>query len=400
MRKAAGGSVSTANWQGAKVWRTVGTLALGLLLYFGLPTVAPVPDAKAFAGQPAPAKPAPATPAKESMPAVNPVAPSAALSEAESKAKAAVRQEMIRFIGQSNINAGLLFGSYNERSGEVQILTEGAIEKNDDLRVACPITKPCVAYMVLKHGLNLDSSINRWFPVEKGYTKADTITLRMLLYHTSGIRDFARVVKIDPYRTVTPIETINLAYQNQALDFMPGAKYQYSNTDYNILGTILAQTSHKSFEELIKAYFASVSPTLRVDDGKGKYPRGYSTPWPYHWSTSGYAGGLISTAEDAMKVFSYITKSPEYQQMTEWIKDPEKSNHLVGMGIFAFDNFHEFGRAVYYDGDMMANQMFIIKIGDVIYYFHTTHRVMLEDLIDLSYRVISLVGTQWELRRP
>ena len=77
--------------------------------------------------------------------------------------------------------------------------------------------------------------------------------------------------------------------------------------------------------------------------------------------------------------------------MTEWIKDSEKSNHLVGMGIFAFDNFHNLGRAVYYDGDMMANQMFIIKIGSMIYYFHTTHRVMLEDLINFSYEVISLV---------
>src|SRR5665647_725647 len=88
MREAAGGSVLTVNWQGAKIGRSVGTLALGLLLYFGLPKVAPVPDAKAFAGQPAPAKPATAAPAKESKPALNLAAPPAALSEAESKAKA------------------------------------------------------------------------------------------------------------------------------------------------------------------------------------------------------------------------------------------------------------------------------------------------------------------------
>src|ERR1019366_7161457 len=87
MKVAAGESMSTANWQGAKVGRAVGTLALGLLLYFGLPTVAPVPDAKAFAGQPQ-AKPAPATPAKESKPALNPAAPPAALSEAKAKAEA------------------------------------------------------------------------------------------------------------------------------------------------------------------------------------------------------------------------------------------------------------------------------------------------------------------------
>src|ERR1035438_9485135 len=88
MKVAAGESMSSANWQGARVGRAVGTIVLGLLLYFGLPKVAPVPDAKAFAGQPVPAKPAAAAPAKESKPALNPAAPPAALSEAESKAKA------------------------------------------------------------------------------------------------------------------------------------------------------------------------------------------------------------------------------------------------------------------------------------------------------------------------
>src|ERR1039458_4302770 len=88
MKVAAGESMSSANWQGARGGRAVGTIVLGLLLYFGLPKVAPVPDAKAFAGQPVPAKPAAAAPAKESKPALNPFAPPAALSEAESKAKA------------------------------------------------------------------------------------------------------------------------------------------------------------------------------------------------------------------------------------------------------------------------------------------------------------------------
>ncbi len=92
-------------WQGAKVGPAVGTLALGLILYFGLPAIAPVPDAKAFAGQPAApkpaAKPAAAKPAatkpdaaaaaKESKPAAPAAAPAVApapLTEAEAKAKA------------------------------------------------------------------------------------------------------------------------------------------------------------------------------------------------------------------------------------------------------------------------------------------------------------------------
>lgn len=85
---AAGDSLLTAIWQGVKVGPAVVTFVLGVILYFGLPMVAPVPDPGAFAGQPTPAKSAAAAPAKESRPALKPGAPPAALSGMESKAKA------------------------------------------------------------------------------------------------------------------------------------------------------------------------------------------------------------------------------------------------------------------------------------------------------------------------
>ena len=51
-----------SGWQGAKLLPAVVTIALGVILYVGLPLVVPIPDAKAFLGQPAPPK-APAAPA-------------------------------------------------------------------------------------------------------------------------------------------------------------------------------------------------------------------------------------------------------------------------------------------------------------------------------------------------
>ena len=70
---AAGGP---SGWQGARPIPALATLVLGLILYFGLPTVVSVPDAKFFTGQPAAAKPAATAPAK---PAAKPAAPTAAL---------------------------------------------------------------------------------------------------------------------------------------------------------------------------------------------------------------------------------------------------------------------------------------------------------------------------------
>ena len=81
-----------SGWQGAKPAPAIATLVLGLLLYFGLPRVAPVPDAKLFAGQPVAAKPAAAATAKPAAkPAATPAAaptPAKALTKAQVEAKA------------------------------------------------------------------------------------------------------------------------------------------------------------------------------------------------------------------------------------------------------------------------------------------------------------------------
>ena len=86
--------------QGARPGPALVTVVLGLLLYFGLPRLMQVPDAKLFTGQPVAAKPVPATPAKPApKPEARPTAPVAQTTthglakpltriQAEAKAKA------------------------------------------------------------------------------------------------------------------------------------------------------------------------------------------------------------------------------------------------------------------------------------------------------------------------
>ncbi|HJV38219.1 MAG TPA: anion permease [Geothrix sp.] len=95
---APGGGLS--GWQGARPVPALATLALGLILYFGLPQMVSVPDAKLFTGQPAAPKPAAAAPAK---PAAKPAAPAVApvtapvsakpLTKAQQEAKAKAEAE-------------------------------------------------------------------------------------------------------------------------------------------------------------------------------------------------------------------------------------------------------------------------------------------------------------------
>ncbi|WP_243314553.1 anion permease [Geothrix paludis] len=97
---APGGGLS--GWQGARPIPALATLALGLVLYFGLPQMVSVPDAKLFTGQPAAPKPAAAAPAKPAAKPTAPVtapvtapapAPAKPLTKAQQEAKAKAEAE-------------------------------------------------------------------------------------------------------------------------------------------------------------------------------------------------------------------------------------------------------------------------------------------------------------------
>lgn len=80
-----------SGWQGAKPAQAIATLVLGLILYFGLPSLLPVPDAKVFAGQPAAPKPAAAAAPK---PAAKPASPAPAAAPAPAPAKPLTKAQL------------------------------------------------------------------------------------------------------------------------------------------------------------------------------------------------------------------------------------------------------------------------------------------------------------------
>jgi DASS family divalent anion:Na+ symporter len=87
-------SKAGSGWQGAKPWPAIFTVLLGVVLYLGLPAVVPVPDAKVYAGQPAPPKPAaPPTPPKEAPKVAAPAAAPAKPAEAPKPVKALNKAE-------------------------------------------------------------------------------------------------------------------------------------------------------------------------------------------------------------------------------------------------------------------------------------------------------------------
>jgi hypothetical protein len=114
---------------------------------------------------------------------------------------ALVLSEMNSFIeGESN-NSGLLFGYCD--NGSTIIWTVGAIRKDDELRVACPTSKPILSYLILKMGIDLNTPISKWFPKKDGFTSSDSISVKMLMLNSSGIRDYVSLVPNHPDSIIT-----------------------------------------------------------------------------------------------------------------------------------------------------------------------------------------------------
>ena len=76
------------------------------------------------------------------------------------------------------------------------------------------------------------------------------ITLRHLVHHTSGIRDWPGTLAMAgwDYQDVMSFEQIlRMAFRQSELNFEPGAEYAYSNTGYNLLAEVVARVSGTSF---------------------------------------------------------------------------------------------------------------------------------------------------------
>jgi CubicO group peptidase (beta-lactamase class C family) len=139
-------------------------------------------------------------------------------------------------------------------------------------------TAAAVAILAEEGKLGLDDPVAGFFP---DLTRADEITIRQLLSHTAGIRDYWPQDYVPPAMH-EPITTEALIGQwaTQPLDFEPGSMYQYSNTGYVIAGAIVEKVSGKSLIDFFRErFFEPLGMDSVVDIDQGALsegdPKGY-----------------------------------------------------------------------------------------------------------------------------
>jgi D-alanyl-D-alanine carboxypeptidase len=159
--------------------------------------------------------------------------------------------------------------------------------------------------------LKLDDPVSKYIP---GLTRGNDVTVRMLLSHTSGYQDFWAQDYVMPgmLKPTTP-QAIADAWAKKPLDFEPGSRWQYSNTNYTLAGMVVEKASGMPFFQFVRTRILQpvgltsasdfdVDPRAATVTGYVRYGLGPLRPAPdagpgWMWA----AGELAMTASDLAK---------------------------------------------------------------------------------------------------
>jgi CubicO group peptidase (beta-lactamase class C family) len=116
--------------------------------------------------------------------------------------------------------------------------------------VAKQFTAAAVALLAVREKLSLDDPVRRHLP-ELSEQLAGAITVRMLLNHTSGLRDIHGLFDLLGRPSYTShhdnAEVLRVMSRQRSLNFPPGTEYLYCNASYILAAVIVERVSGESF---------------------------------------------------------------------------------------------------------------------------------------------------------
>jgi len=222
------------------------------------------------------------------------------------------------------------------------------------------LTKQFTATVILKlqeEGmLSVQDKLSKYFP---DYRYGDRITLENLLEHTSGIYNYINDIEAGDSAVVcNPVDKklILDAFYGKPLDFKPGKKFSYDNTDYFLLGMVIEKITGKSYEQVVRERIfdplkmtASGFNFRNIKDYRKAigYQKihGDTVIMAQRWdSTVTYAaGGIYSTVGD---LYKWANSIKSQQLLSESSLTQMFTAHLGNYGYGFWIN-HYFGKKCY-----------------------------------------------------
>src|ERR1700733_3133462 len=210
-------------------------------------------------------------------------------------------------------------------------------------------TAAAILLLQEKGKLSLDDKVSKFIP---GLTRANEVTIRQLLSHTSGYQDYwpqdyVMPMMLQPVAAQKILDT----WARKPLDFDPGTKWQYSNTNYVIAGLIVEKVSGEPLLQFLQQeIFTPLKMKSVADTDQAKLgdtdPTGYmryalGPPRPAPKEGSGWlfaAGELAMPAEDLAKwdisiIDQELLKPASYQDFETEVLLKNGLGTRYGLGV-------------------------------------------------------------------
>lgn len=179
--------------------------------------------------------------------------------------------------------------------------------------ISKPFTSAAILLLAERGKLDLQAPLSVILP---GYPHGDELTVHHLLSHRSGIpniNDFPEYEQIQMKAHTT--EELVAYFRDKPLEFAPGERFDYSNSNYNLLAHIIERVSGQSYGEFLGSELLrplSLSDTghrARMTDIIAGLASGYAPEGPIglqrgqhlDWTVKTGNGSLYSSAHDLVR---------------------------------------------------------------------------------------------------
>jgi len=217
--------------------------------------------------------------------------------------------------------------------------------------VSKQFTAATVLLLVERKQVSLDDDIRKYFPEIPAYEKP--ITIRELLNHTSGLRDWGEVESIAGWprttRAYTHAHVLEIISRQHALNYPPGTAWSYTNSGYNLAAMLVERVSGMSLQAFSRKEFfepLGMASTQWRDDFRkivpnraiAYDPRGQEWRQDMPFEDIYGNGGLLTTVADLLKWNGNLASGKLHPEIFAQMQQPSTLSDgrpiQYGLGFF------------------------------------------------------------------
>lgn len=247
-----------------------------------------------------------------------------------------------KFMGQVCLREGEKV-VFEKAYGFANIETSKKANDNTKYKIGS-ITKTFTAVMIMQlieeRKLKLETKLAKFYPQIQN---ADKITIHDLLHHRTGIKDYLNNEDTpEPSKSITKDEMISKIANFKSL-FEPNSKYEYSNSNYYLLGRIIEDVCKKGYETNLKNRILSkiplqntyISPKTDLTNNESYSYNFLDNKWTkineWDMSLAFGAGNISSNTEDLTKFFNALFEGKLVKKET--LAEMTKLEQSYGKGL-------------------------------------------------------------------